>query len=1252
MINDGSTDNCGIEKMSVIPNFVDCTSANSNVNVQLIIEDKQGNRDTCIAQVRVKAPEIKPTFSAGLCTTDTLKLFANVPPATIPGTYSFFWDGPGSNDFFVENPQIPGADESFNGVYVLTVKGFNNCTSVGSITVNIKPLTKPDLVSDEKEICSGGTIVLTSSSYSGGIEYLWYEGIFPTGVLIRTTLNPELIIKPTNGVHFYYIIAKGPDCSSTPSTLLRVEVKTIPVPETCNSFLSLCEGSNLTLCAKGSTTFTYSWIGPAGYTGSGQNPALINKISSQNAGEYRLVVANGQCVSDTAVTRVAVLEKPSKPTIVSADIFCEGAIFSMVITGSTNAEKYEWYKNNQLFTTSQENNLIIPNAQSGLQGSWTAISTKGNCKSDVSDTKFVAIDNSLQVGVINSSPVCKGDSVKLQATFVPNATYRWQGPFSPIPNVFDPVIPGVPGDYSVVITTPTGCQNNANTTVSVITAPEITALSNDAKPCMVTNDQIKFSPSVFPNSDIYTFAWTGPNGFNSTAKSLSITNLATKDTGIYSLVIFNGKCPSNRLQTRVSFQITPPKPMINSPTDYCEKDTIRILGGNLISGAEYHWNTPLGKVITTQPTLVIPAASRLNRGRYSLETKLIGCTSPISDSIFIEIGLIPEISALENDAKACVNSSDIVRFIPNIFPGSDIYTYQWAGPNGFASTLKSLVLNNLSPKDTGVYTLVVFNGKCASNKKETRVTYQMIPSKPIINSSAFYCETDTIRIRSLDSIGVQEYIWKTPIGTTSTTRPELIIPNSSISSKGKYSLEIKVNGCNSPSSDSIIIDVRPKPIKPILSGNSPVCYGDTVKILGPVTENSIYKWTTPGITSSSNSIVIPLATKTVGGNYILQITQNGCNSDPSSPYLVVVKDSITTPQFTLDVISLCADRIQGAEICIKPTTLEQGAVYNLTNQSNNVSIGSGNTSCYTINNPSLLAQGSNFIVVKASKDNCTSLISKPIVINVNSIPNIKAMAMENNIRTCPGESIRLVSISGPPLVNVKWTSQDPEVTISDRNSISPLVSGLKDGNNIVYLEYSIDGCTDFSRDTIKIYKEFAPITTADNYRLAYGEKGLLNILVNDNVPQENVLSLVSTPQYGSAVINGNIVEYTPDLRYLRPVEIQYKVCADFCSELCSTATIKIEFDDNVVCKAPTIFTPNNDGINDNFIIPCLDSGRFPSNKLFIFNEWGSEVFSSSPYKNDWDGTFGGGSLPVGTYFYIMDTGDGQKPVNGFLILQR
>jgi gliding motility-associated-like protein len=85
---------------------------------------------------------------------------------------------------------------------------------------------------------------------------------------------------------------------------------------------------------------------------------------------------------------------------------------------------------------------------------------------------------------------------------------------------------------------------------------------------------------------------------------------------------------------------------------------------------------------------------------------------------------------------------------------------------------------------------------------------------------------------------------------------------------------------------------------------------------------------------------------------------------------------------------------------------------------------------------------------------------------------------------------------------------------------------------------------------------------------------------------------------------------------------------------------------------PTIITPNDDGINDVFFIPCLSADLFPGNKVSVFNQWGGVVLEESPYSNNWQGTYKGQDLPVGTYFYIVEFGNGQAPKTGFLMIKR
>ena len=80
----------------------------------------------------------------------------------------------------------------------------------------------------------------------------------------------------------------------------------------------------------------------------------------------------------------------------------------------------------------------------------------------------------------------------------------------------------------------------------------------------------------------------------------------------------------------------------------------------------------------------------------------------------------------------------------------------------------------------------------------------------------------------------------------------------------------------------------------------------------------------------------------------------------------------------------------------------------------------------------------------------------------------------------------------------------------------------------------------------------------------------------------------------------------------------------------------------VYVEKPLIFyntiTPNNDGINDNWIIENMDN--YPYCRVNIYNRWGQEIFQSIGYSEyqRWDGTRKGTPLPAGTYFYIVNSG--------------
>jgi len=94
---------------------------------------------------------------------------------------------------------------------------------------------------------------------------------------------------------------------------------------------------------------------------------------------------------------------------------------------------------------------------------------------------------------------------------------------------------------------------------------------------------------------------------------------------------------------------------------------------------------------------------------------------------------------------------------------------------------------------------------------------------------------------------------------------------------------------------------------------------------------------------------------------------------------------------------------------------------------------------------------------------------------------------------------------------------------------------------------------------------------------------------------------------------------------------------------------------NVGVEFPTGFSPNDDGINDYYVIQGIE--KYPNNELVVFNKWGDIIYRSSPYKNDWNGCstkgvslFGDDKLIDGTYFYYFfkDKKDKKNVVKGFI----
>ena len=83
---------------------------------------------------------------------------------------------------------------------------------------------------------------------------------------------------------------------------------------------------------------------------------------------------------------------------------------------------------------------------------------------------------------------------------------------------------------------------------------------------------------------------------------------------------------------------------------------------------------------------------------------------------------------------------------------------------------------------------------------------------------------------------------------------------------------------------------------------------------------------------------------------------------------------------------------------------------------------------------------------------------------------------------------------------------------------------------------------------------------------------------------------------------------------------------------------------------PNVFSPNDDGINDNWEIRALES--YPGCRVTVFDRYGKTIFMSTNYPTPWDGKKNGRPLPAGTYYYVIDLNLANRELKGSVTIIR
>ena len=81
------------------------------------------------------------------------------------------------------------------------------------------------------------------------------------------------------------------------------------------------------------------------------------------------------------------------------------------------------------------------------------------------------------------------------------------------------------------------------------------------------------------------------------------------------------------------------------------------------------------------------------------------------------------------------------------------------------------------------------------------------------------------------------------------------------------------------------------------------------------------------------------------------------------------------------------------------------------------------------------------------------------------------------------------------------------------------------------------------------------------------------------------------------------------------------------------------------------FSPNGDGVADTWKI--MEIERYFKSQVWIFTRTGKQIFTASPYNNDWSGQYNGALMPEGSYYYRLDLdGNGNIDFEGWVYLNK
>lgn len=257
---------------------------------------------------------------------------------------------------------------------------------------------------------------------------------------------------------------------------------------------------------------------------------------------------------------------------------------------------------------------------------------------------------------------------------------------------------------------------------------------------------------------LYTYSWTGPNGFTANTHNPVFPNASLATAGTYTVTAYIGanSCGSQAASVNLVVKPLPEFHFENQNITICENQevTLSVIGNNFDENlATFAWYFEGDEI----PGITISEIEVDQPGLYKAIATYDGCTAEreftvgLSTNVF-EVGTKV---GCENDFYM------LSAFALNNSFNENTATYEWSGPNGFTSDQQSVDVTGL---DSGDYIVVVTNeegckseGRIFVKKAYCKIPKGVSPNDDSRNDTWYLVGMDIQKVKIFNRYGTEVY---------------------------------------------------------------------------------------------------------------------------------------------------------------------------------------------------------------------------------------------------------------------------------------------------------------------------------------------------------------------------------------------------------------------------------------------------------------------------------------------------------------